>query len=106
MDTTDSFAPKPKGTIAIAATVATAATALATNDQVRIVNNGPSDCRVEFGKADTVAATKPVVGGALGSVLLKAGTVEIFSVPPNTTHIATLGETGNAALEVTPGVGL
>lgn len=73
---------------------------------MRLVAGG-ADCRVEFGKDATVAVTKPAAdGSAPGSALLKAGSVEVFSVPANTQFVAFATDSGAGTLELTPGVGL
>ncbi len=105
MDTTDSFAPQAKSTRQVATATASARLALATNNQVRLVAGG-ADCRVEFGD-NTVAVTKPAAdGSAPGSVLLKAGSVEVFSVPANTQFVAYATDSGAGTLELTPGIGI
>ncbi|KQQ39054.1 hypothetical protein ASF58_23220 [Methylobacterium sp. Leaf125] len=106
MDTQESFAPQPKGTRQVPTGTVSAALAVALGNQVRLIASG-ADCRVEFGKDNTVTATKPSADGATaGSALLKAGSVEVFSVPLNTAFIAYATDANSGTLELTPGIGL
>ena len=108
--THDSFTPRRRATVAVSATTATQAFQLTADaspvsDQVRIVG-GTADCRIEFGTS-TVVATAPVAGATPtpGSLLIKAGSIEVVTVPPLTTHVACLAAAA-ATLEFTLGTGL
>lgn len=106
MDTQESFAPQPKSTRQVATGTGNGVLALPLGNQVRLIAS-VADCRVEFGKDNTVTATKPSAdGGTPGSALLKAGSVEVFSVPLNTAFIAYATDTGAGTLELTPGIGI
>ena len=106
MDTTDSFAPRAKSTRQIATGTVSARIPFAANDQVRLIAGGV-DVRVEFGPDNTVTASKPSADGATpGSALLKAGSIEVFTVPLNTAFMAYATDTGAGTLEFTPGIGL
>lgn len=100
-----SFAPQAKATRLFNVATATANAAMPLGNQVRAVV-GAADLRVEFGKDATVTATKPVVGGVAGSMLLKAGSIEVLTVPPGTEFVAFATDSGTSTLELTPGVGL
>lgn len=94
-------------TVQIAATTTSANVAisgLTAGGQVRI-SNGSADVRVEFGSANTVTATTPA-GGTGGSLQVKAGSVEMFSVPAGTTHVAAKADAGTSTVEFTPGTGV
>lgn len=96
--------PTAAATKLIAATTSSASVAI-TGPQVRIVN-GAADCRIEFGTSSTVTVTKPVSGGAAGSLTIKAGSVETLTLPAGTTYIAAACDTGTSNIEFTPVVGL
>ncbi len=100
------FQPTRSSTVAIAATTASQSVALnggnVANDSLRIAN-GASDCRVEFGTS-AVAVTKPN-GATPGSMLIKAGFVEVITLPPGTTHVAAACDTGTSTIEFTRGIG-
>lgn len=101
------FAPSVAATVQIAATTTSANVAisgLTAGGQVR-VSNGSADVRVEFGSANTVTATTPA-GGTGGSLQVKAGSVEMFSVPAGTTHVAAKADAGTSTVEFTPGTGV
>lgn len=100
-----SFAPQAKGTRLVAAGTVSANIPLSLGNQVRVVV-GVADCRIEFGKANTVTAQAPVAGGAAGSMLLKAGSIEVLTVPSGTEFVAYATDAGTGTLELTPGIGL
>ena len=110
MSDSTAFRANPASTVSIAAST-TLATNVALNrgnpcsDMIRIVG-GTTDCRIEFGKDASVAVVKPVAGVSAGSMTIKAGSVEVMTVPPNTAYVAAACDSGSATLEFTPGVGL
>ena len=101
------FQPTGLSTVAIAATTNSASVALnggnVANDSVRIAN-GASDCRIEFGRNASVQAVKPN-GATPGSLLIKAGFVEVITLPLGTTHVAAVCDTGTSTIEFTRGIG-
>ncbi|GJE18729.1 hypothetical protein [Methylobacterium marchantiae] len=106
LDAGRAFQPSPsKSTVRVDATTTTSRTALPAfaGGQVR-VTGGLGDCRLTFGDSTVTAAT-PAVGNP-GSMLIKAGSVEVFTVPPGTTHVAVKTDTATASIELTPGFGL
>lgn len=105
MDTTDSFAPQSKGTRLFNVAAVSANAAMSLGNQVRVAV-GAADVRIEFGRDNTVAVTKPVAGGAAGSMLLKAGSIEVLTVPAGTEFVAYATDSGTSTLELTPGIGL
>jgi hypothetical protein len=106
MDTQESFAPQAKSTRQVATGTGNGVLAMPLGNQVRLLARG-ADCRVEFGKDNTVTATKPSADGlTAGSTLLTAGSVEVFSVPLNTAFLAYATDTGAGTLEASPGIGI
>lgn len=105
----EAFSPQIGKTMLIAATTTSTPVAFAglgAVSQVRIANTGTSACRIEFGASNQVAVTVPVAGGVLGSMLIPAGVVEVFSLPSTSTFVATQAVGGATTLELTPGIGL
>lgn len=83
---------------------------LTAGGQVRIVAD--TDVRIEFGSANTVAATTPAVGALTGSTYaVTAGSrrvkpgIEVLSAPVGTTHVAFKTDTGTAVVEFDTGKG-
>ena len=107
------MSPKPflptGNTVTIAATAASAATALGTpragNPEMpmtcRVVNGGTGLTFIKFGAASDVAA---LVGDT--SMPLPANTATVFWVPAGATHIISIvAAAGTATVYATPGMG-
>lgn len=101
------FQPTRLSTLAVAANTVSQSIALnggnVAYDSVRVAN-GASDCRIEFGTSAAVAVVKPN-GATPGSLLIKAGFVEVVSLPPGTTHVAAACDIGLSTIEFTRGIG-
>ena len=82
---------------------------------LRVLNSGSSNARIAFGTSNAVTATTPASGSkatntytsaTVGSLTVLAGSVEVFTIPPGTTHVAFICDAGSTTLEFTVGAGL
>jgi hypothetical protein len=67
-------------------------------DEVRVVNAGTVNAFIEFGNSAVSAATST-------SIIVLAGTVEVFGVGPGATHVAAIAPSGTPTLYFTTGRG-
>lgn len=103
MPSLEPFTPGSSIAITVAATSAAVALPTKPGDQVRIASlSGNAIAYIAFG-ISTVAVVAPT-GTASNGVPILPGSVEIFTVPPNATSIATIGTAANT-LYVTAGDG-
>lgn len=94
------FRALPTSTVSIAATTTTGSVAisgLTAGGQVRVAN-GVGDVRIEFGTSGVTATA--------ASLIVRAGSVEMFSVPSGTTHVAAKTDSSTTTVEFTPGTGV
>lgn len=100
------FTPKMLGTVSITSALTTARVALVPSGafQVRVVNADPTNVAfVTFGDV-TVNAVLPS-GATPGSIPIGPGQTAGFSIPPGTTHAASICAAGTPIVYFTPGNG-
>lgn len=101
------FTPKTVGTVSITSGVASANVALVPSGafQVRVKNIDATNAAfIAFGDA-SVAAVVPA-GATPGSVPIGPGETAGFSIPPGTTHVASICTAGTPIVYFTPGNGV
>lgn len=113
---TTPFLGSPSATLGpFTATTTSANVAISVPGTVRVVNSGSSACRIAWGTSSSAAVTKPTPGTQVGatytapsagSKLVLAGSVELFTVPPSTTHVSFATDSGTTTIEFTPGFGV
>lgn len=69
------------------------------SDCVRVRNAGTAEVFIELGDSDIEATTT-------ASTPVAAGSVEVFGVPPGTTHIAAIAVGSTGTIYFTPGSGV
>lgn len=94
------FKPTAAGSVTVAVTNSTGATALAATSrtQVMIDNAGPQPAFIEFGTSGVTAAV------ATG-VRIPVGAIMVFTIDKTVTHIAAITASSTATLYVTVGQG-
>lgn len=100
------FTPKTVGTVSITSGVASARVALVPSNafQVRVKNIDAAEVAfIAFGDV-TVVAVVPN-GATPGSVPIGPGETSGFSIPPGTTHVASICTAGTPIVYFTPGNG-
>lgn len=101
------FTPKTVGTVSITSAVSSARVALVPLGafQVRVKNIDSTNVAfIAFGDS-TVVATVPA-GATPGSIPIGPGEVAGFSLPPGTTHVASICAAGTPIVYFTPGNGV
>src|SRR5687767_5644714 len=94
------FRPLAAGTLVVSVTTGSAAVSLpASTTQYRLYNAGTGTAFFNFGSSSAITASV-TTGTPMGE-----GAYEVFSAPPNATHIATISS-GTPTLYVTAGEGV
>lgn len=100
----NAFKPHLRGTLVVTANATAQAVALPLGGGglLRLVNAGPQAAFFELtSDANTPVVAPSTTGG--GSAILANAPAEVFRIPPATTHIALLGNGGNAVVYVSRG---
>lgn len=100
----NTFKPHLRGTLVVTANATAQAVALPLGGGglLRLVNAGPQAVFFELtNNANTPVVAPTTVGG--GTAILANAPAEVFRIPEGTTHVALLGNGGNAVVYVARG---